>query len=142
MKSKNLMIVAFGAIVILGGYFYLNITPVFGALKSESRESNKPEVMIRSVIEWGRLSDFPETKKNFIITTEGSAFTRTFIGSFEGDPKVIDAWVKGSTGIQEGRSQELESGVKYILKTIPDCAYGEVLILDNGSKVQFKISWS
>jgi hypothetical protein len=99
--------------------------------------------MIECTMKWGRLAPFPKIAKNFTIETEGSAFTRTFIGSFSDTPETIQKWLKDSAGIQEG-SQEIHLGKthRYILKTGEGAAYGEVRVSTDGTTVDFKVSWS
>lgn len=131
MNCKSKLIYLLFILILLIGGIYL----VWPTIERNS--------MIECTLKWGRLAPFPKTAKNFNITTEGSAFTRTFIGSFSDTPETIQKWLKDSSGVQEG-VQELRLGrvYRYTLKTGEGESYGEVRVSADGTAVEFKISWS
>lgn len=103
----------------------------------------KQAEMIDLSMKWGQLAAFPASARNFHIQTEGSAFTRTFRGTFDARPEVVLKWLKTSPGIREGTSKvQPDKSIKYILKTADGASYGEVIVSKNKSHVSFYIEWS
>lgn len=99
--------------------------------------------MIATTLEWGQLAPFPESARNFEIRTEGSMFTRTFIGSFEDDPETISNWLNDSPGAQQGTSEVLPDGsTKYDLKTGGGALWVRVFVTRDGGRVDFRAVWS
>lgn len=99
--------------------------------------------MIKCTLEWGRLAPFPKTAQDFDIWTDGTMFTRTFLGSFSDTPAAIDEWLKQSPGVQEGQSEIMsDQSVRYVLKTGEGAAYGEVIVTPNHSHIYLKVYWS
>jgi len=109
----------------------------------DNASSRKRAEMAEISLQWGRLAPFPKTARNFTIRTEGSAFTRTFIGSFTDSPEAISKWLRDSRGVSEGKLEmQDDHSAKYILKMGGGASYGEVTVSADGSSVSFKIEWS
>ena len=99
--------------------------------------------MIDTSLTWGRLAEFPTSKKDFIIQTEGSMFTRSFRGSFTDTKDRVAQWLKDSPGVTEGRVESLEDGsTKYHLKMGGGAMAGEVIVSKDGENVNFYVCWS
>lgn len=132
-------------IVTLIGTFYVVALAIFLAPTNE-RDNNDPvkiEEMEKLSLEWGRLAPFPKDAKDFVIKTEGSAFTRAFRGSFSAPKKSIDAWLKSSPGIQDVEVDDLgNQRTRYIIKAGGDAAHAEVTIDSTNNTVEFYTYWN
>ena len=123
---------------------WLFIIPSSERNNAETKE--RPE-MIRCTLAWGRLSNFPETAKNFEIHTTGDSFTRAFQGSFSDTPENIQKWLQSSPGVTEGVkiegvTEQDKAEEEIILKTGEGASHGEIILSPNGSHVVFHVSWS
>ena len=106
---------------------------------SSARRTDMANLSIR----WGRFAPFPITASDFSIRTEGSPFTRTFIGSFNDSPQVVALWLENSPGIIDGESTvEPDGTTNYKLRTGEGASYGEVIVSPDKSHVSFQVSWS
>jgi hypothetical protein len=109
----------------------------------DNRSASASKDMIDVSRKWGRLAEFPSTKKDFIIQTEGSMFTRSFRGSFSDTEDRVAQWLKDSPGIKEGRVEGLQDGsTKYHLKMGGGAMAGEVIVSKGGRDVTLYICWS
>jgi hypothetical protein len=115
-------------------------------LPSNARDNNnsaKRQEMVQLSYQWGQLATFPSSASNFVIKTEGNAFTRTFIGSFDAASDVVAVWLSRSLGVTEGQQKVNDDGsTTYILKMSEGAAYGEVKVSTDGTHVSFRVSWS
>lgn len=111
----------------------------FPTNKRDNANPEKKVEMSELTLEWGRLTPFPKTAKDFEIYTEGNSFTRTFKGSFTDTPEHIKAWLLSSPGVTEGKKS---SDGKYILKTSEGVAYGEVVVSPDSQSLMFEVAWS
>ena len=152
MKKKRKFIIG-GCIIgivlliVIGCLGYHTVNSLIGAFSpSNERDNNDPakrKEMVQLSTEWGRLASFPESKRNFVIKTEGNAFTRSFRGSFSDSSDVIKQWTLSSPGIQEGKIEATDDGsTHYILKMGSGATYGEVIISSDNQDVTFYIAWS
>jgi len=105
----------------------------------DNRDPMKREEMVRVSLLWGRLAPFPESATKFTIRTEGTMFTRTFIGSFSDSPENIQKWMDASPGILEGQKKDSDT---YLLKMGEGAQSGEVILSPDRTRVRFLISWS
>jgi len=152
MKKKQIATLAIGVTLLLGlsviGYIgYRILNDVVGVFLSDNEsDNNSPEArkeMAKTSCEWGRLACFPTTKQEFIIKTEGNAFTRSFRGSFSDTPETIQKWLLDSAGVQDGTSEVLpDSSTKYNLKMGGGALFGEVIVSEDTKCVSFYIVWS
>lgn len=148
MKKKQKVILAIGITLLLGlavvGYVGYSIARVFSS--DNVAANNDPEARKKMAItscEWGRLAEFPLTKRDYIIKTEGSSFTRSFRGSFSDTPERIQKWLLGSPGVQEGRSEVMpDKSIQYDLKMGGGALFGEVIVSEDMKDVSFYIVWS
>lgn len=99
--------------------------------------------MIECTLVWGRLSNFPDSKSEFDIYTEGNSFTRSFRCSFYLPKSDLDEWIKRSPGLQDAEIQTIDSSKgKYIIKPGGGASYAEVVIDSKNCFVEIYVSWS
>ena len=99
--------------------------------------------MVKCTLEWGRLSEFPASKTNFIIKTEGSPFTRTFRSSFYLEKGDLDKWIMESPGLQDAEIILLgEDKKRYIIKPGGNAGFAEVTIDFRTNYVETYVYWS
>jgi hypothetical protein len=129
-----------GAIIILMGIFVFLLTT---QNDRANRNPAKKAEMKQITVEWARLAPFPEEADNFNIHTEGSAFTRTFKGSFTASEEIIKSWVQQSPGLQDAKIEEMsETKKRYIISPGGGANYAEVVIDYETGKIEFSVSWS
>lgn len=104
MKKKRVIVLALGFILLLGlavvGYVGYGIVRAFSS--DNEADNNDPKARKKMAIascEWGRLAEFPSTKRDYSIKTEGSSFTRSFRDSFSDTPERIQKWLLDSPGV-------------------------------------------
>lgn len=125
-------------VLAMGAFYLWGPTNEIDNLLGLHRQS-----MIDCSLEWGQLAPFPKEITDFTIRTQGSMFTRTFIGSFTTSPDIIESWLGQSVGVRDGKTEKLEDGsTKYLLKPGSGAAYGEVIVSPDRKQVSFKIAWS
>jgi hypothetical protein len=109
----------------------------------DNRNTAKQNEMEQITLEWARLAPFPQKAKNFNIYTEGSAFTRTFKGSFNCSEDEMESWVELSPGLQDAEIEDMSDTIKkYIISPGGGANYAEVVIDYAIGSVEFKVSWS
>ncbi|MBI5725008.1 MAG: hypothetical protein HZA50_13690 [Planctomycetes bacterium] len=127
------------AVILIGIFLYLLLT-------QNDRMNRDPAAkteMIETTLEWARLAPFPQKAANFNIYTEGSAFTRTFKGSFTATEEIIKTWVEQSPGLQDAKIESISvKKKKYIISPGGGANYAEVIIDYETGKVEFKAYWS
>lgn len=142
----TLVIAIVGGAIIITGFYGLIKAGASNSESSNERDNRDPVKrleMARVTYEWGRLAEFPESKIEYTIQTEGSSFTRAFRGSFRADPDVIQRWILDSPGIQEGAKEPMsDQSSRYILKMGGGASFGEVIVSSDQSEVSFYVTWS
>ena len=92
------------------------------------RVSNQEET-IDTVLEWGRLSPFPESAENVTIKTEGSMFTRAFRVTFTASKDEVTQWLSHSPGTQNVTPiPENDTSSKYVIDPGGGAQYAEIVI--------------
>lgn len=98
-----------------------------------------------AVIEWARVSDFPNEAESFCITTKGNMFTRQFRVTFFGDPKAIAAWVRSCPGISDPKTAQEKAddgSIRYEIKTGGGAAFAELVHHPERGTVIIDTYWS
>lgn len=138
MKKKLLVVLLCVIVVILAAAMYL-----INSNGIDDRNPIEKKSMVECTIEWGRLADFPDSKSDFIINTEGSSFTRSFRCSFYIPKNDLDEWIRKSPGLKDAEIQTLEpTKQKYIIRPGGGAGYAEAIIDSEKCFVQIYVSWS
>ena len=90
MKRWTKVILIVASCFALLGYLVLSVNSPL----------NRPSA-IRCILEWGRLAPFPESARQFSLSTTGSMFTREFQASFTAPATDIEQWLQQSPGTRD-----------------------------------------
>jgi hypothetical protein len=130
---------------LLAAFAVLSVGLIALFMPSNAQDAADPSKrleMVRITLEWGRLAPFPVTATDFDIKTEGSAFTRSFRGSFTDAPERVEAWIAASSGVNRADCTQTTEGEKCLLRTAKGVSYGEVVVSPNKCRVTFYVAWS
>jgi hypothetical protein len=117
--------------VVLGYY-------LFSPNSSLNRKST-----IQTVMEWGRLADFPVPPKKLSIQATGSMFTRGFRVRFQAPAAEVEKWLKASPGIGDSALERPTSTTrKYSIRPGGGAQHAEVIVDDQTHTVMIYVYWS
>lgn len=138
MKKKfKLILIAFIFIIFIGVIFFSRFSSL------DTMVYRNKDKMIESTLRWGRLAPFPKNAENFVITTEGGPFTRSFRAKFNASEGIIRLWVKNSPGFGDAKREVMAAGKeKYIINPGDGAGYAEVVIDYANKHVEIYVSWS
>lgn len=125
----------FGSMLFLHNLFYTN--------DLDNQNPQKQDEMLSITMEWARLAPLPDSKSQFIIQKEGSAFTRSFRASFYLSKADLDAWVRASPGLQDAEVETISSSTsKYVIQPGGGAMYAEAVIDFGKCYVETYVYWS
>jgi hypothetical protein len=111
-------------------------------LKSHEMTESDKQTGIRLTLEWGRLAPFPKAAREFVITTHGNMFTRSFRISFSAPKEDVARWMEESPGLRDTEPKKEASQRKYVIKPGGGAVYAEVVIDDATDQVRTYVAWS
>jgi hypothetical protein len=137
-RTKRILLVLCGVLVFGGsgiawlGYSFLSPN------SSRNRAS-----AIDATLTWGRLAPLPPSAQQFVISTQGSMFTRAFRASFVASAADIEQWLQQSPGTREV-SPEISSPSVRHFQIAPGggAQHAEVTVDDTQHRVSIYVYWS
>jgi hypothetical protein len=147
MKRRFFIIIVSVSVCILCGLvvgmalFFVNAFSNTNDRDNDNPE--KQEEMLMITLEWGRLAPIPDSKSEYQIRTEGSAFTRSFRSSFYLPEEDLYTWINDSPGIQDAEIEVINGNKnKYVIHAGGGASYGEVIIDFDRGFVETYVCWS
>jgi hypothetical protein len=145
-KARKVIIIAVCAIILSIGIpigWFLLFSP-FGSLANALANHNplSQKEMLETTLEWGRLAPLPDSVSQFHISTEGSAFTRSFRSSFYLPKADLENWIKVSPGLQDAESTDDGSTRKFVIQPGGGAQYAEAVIDFDKCYVETYVCWS
>ena len=99
--------------------------------------------MLRATLDWGRLAPLPASTHDFIITAEGSMFTRAFLASFAAPIADVDDWLRDSPGTHGVIPERpLPASRRYLIVPGGGAAHADVTVEEISGLVQIYVYWS
>lgn len=147
-KAKRALWILTAVVIVLCALPPLGFLVILGVFSypTNERDNANPETrkqMISLTLEWGQLTPFPKTARDFVIRSEGNSFTRTFAGSFTDSPEAVVEWLKKSPGVIQGEKETMTDGsTTYVLKMGGGANYGTVTVSPDGRSVAFRTAWN
>ena len=142
--TRKQLLLGVTALVVVGiaavvGFFGLIVYVSSG----ESGTPSDKESAIRCTLEWGRLSPFPSSAQEFVITTSGNMFTRGFRASFTAPSADIELWLQQSPGLR-GALPTIPSPRVRHFEIVPGggAQHAEVTVDDTKHRVSIYVYWS
>jgi hypothetical protein len=109
----------------------------------DNRDPNAQEEMLQCTLEWGRFAPIPDSKTQFQIRTEGSAFTRSFWSSFYLPEEDLEKWMKDCPGFLGAETEEVDNTTtKYVIRPGGGAMYAEAVIDYTKCYVEIYVYWS
>ena len=98
---------------------------------------------IEAALTWGRLAPFPASAQQFVVSTQGSVFTRAFRASFIAPAADIEKWLQQSPGTREASPETPSPRVRHF-QIIPGggAQHAEVTVDDTQHRVSIYVYWS
>jgi len=100
---------------------------------------------IETALAWGGLADLPKSAEDVVVTTSGSAFTRTFEVSFHAPKPDIRQWIEDSPRLSDSEPVEEEGEKGRMLYEVypgEQGAIGGTVEVRGGHEVRISMSWS
>ncbi len=146
MRNRRLVIIA---ACIIGGLAvcfsaYAAFNKSLHLVPSNERANQDPAAqanMLECTLEWARLAPIPDSKKQFIITTEGGPATRAYRVSFTLPAADLKGWVAASPGLQD-TGLEMEGVQQYAIEPGGGAMHAEAVIDFDAGSVKVYTYWS
>ena len=123
---------------------YTALSTILHLVPSNERANQDPAAqanMLECTLEWARLAPIPDSKKQFIITTEGGPATRAYRASFTLPAADLKGWVAASPGLQD-TGLEMEGVQQYTIEPGGGAMYAEAVIDYSAGSVKVYTYWS
>lgn len=145
MRNKRVVILA----AIVGGLAicfsaYAAFSTILHLVPSNGRANQDPAAqasMLECTLEWARLAPIPDSKKQFIIMTEGGPATRAFRTSFTLPAADLKDWVEASPGLKD-TGVEMKGVKNYEIEPGGGAMFAEAVIDFDSGLVKVYTYWS
>ena len=131
-----------GCLLRMIGFILLAIIGSAWLIFSNDSPINKRSA-VRTTVEWARLAELPDSKRDLRVEILGSPFTREFRISFRDEPATISAWIKASPGpasVSPVTDPKGWSVYQYSAGGGANCS--EVRVSPSGQEVIVRTCWS
>lgn len=143
-STKIALAVICGSLLALSVAFLFFILPFLsGSNAIDNINPIAKSDMLETTLVWGRLASLPDSKSDFDIQTEGSAFTRSFRSHFYLPKEDLEEWIAASPGLSDAEIETVDGHKKiYSIEPGGGAVAAEAVIDFDSLYVELYVSWS